>query len=373
MTDSQPLDGLRIGLLTDWMSLRGGGIPPVVLAQADLIASQGGDARIFALADPHTADEPRQAGEIPITLARVRGSDRFGYAPALVPSLLDAKLDLLHLHGIWMYPSRAALRWKRTSGRPLVLSSHGMLSPWLMARGKLQKFIARHAYLDANLKEADLLHALTASELADYARESGRGDTVIIPNPGPTAIEDIKGMPPANAVFIGRFHSKKNLLALIEGWSIAELPEGARLIVAGFGTEADTRLVRAAVDAAGPSVELREAVYGPAKAELLASARFVVLPSHSEGLPIAILEAWAAGIPTIQTPACNLPEGIEAGAALPCGYAASEIATALEQAFACGGDQWRTMSRAANILASGPFSPAAVTGRWIEAYRDLVA
>ena len=34
-----------------------------------------------------------------------------------------------------------------------------------------------------------------------------------------------------------------------------------------------------------------------------------ILPSFSEGLPMAVLEAWAYGLPVLMTDHCNLPEG----------------------------------------------------------------
>lgn len=41
-----------------------------------------------------------------------------------------------------------------------------------------------------------------------------------------------------------------------------------------------------------------------------------ILPSYSEGLPMAVLEAWAYAKPVLMTPECNLPEGFTANAAI---------------------------------------------------------
>jgi glycosyltransferase involved in cell wall biosynthesis len=98
----------------------------------------------------------------------------------------------------------------------------------------------------------------------------------------------------------------------------------------------------------------------------------MILPSHSEGLPFAILEAWAAGTPTIMTGECNLPEGFAAGAAIECGYDAAAIAGALATGLALSGPQWLEMARAAQGLAAGPFSAATVSLRWAEAYRTAI-
>jgi glycosyltransferase involved in cell wall biosynthesis len=58
-----------------------------------------------------------------------------------------------------------------------------------------------------------------------------------------------------------------------------------------------------------------------------------VLPSLSEGLPMAVLEAWSYAKPVLMTPECNLPEGFAAGAALRIGAHENEIAAGLRQLF----------------------------------------
>ncbi len=372
-TSNQPLAGKRIGLVSAWASRLGGGVFEAVVAQARLIAGQGGEALVFALEDEHSAEDAARFAEARVQVFPVKGPAQIGYAPALLPALHAALLDCLHLHGIWMYPSLAASRWARVSGRGYVISPHGMLDPWITARGRWKKALARAGYERTGWRRASFLHALTAREAVDIERESGRGDSVVIANAGPIpgAVPDRPREP--HFLYIGRIHPKKNLLALAEAWRQAERPAGARLTLAGWGDEADVMQLRAAVAAAGPSVQFVGPVYGAAKQALLERARFTVLPSHSEGLPMAVLEGWAAGTPAVLTGECNLPEGLAAGAALECGYVAESIRPALEAALRIGDGDWLGMARAAHGLASGPFSATAIAQRWSAAYLRAIA
>lgn len=368
-----PLAGKRIGLVSAWASRLGGGVFEAMVAQARLISEQGGEPLVFALQDQHCAEDAARFGGIQVRVFPVSGPGQIGFAPALFPALLEARLDLLHLHGIWMYPSLAASRWAAKTGKGYVVSPHGMLDPWITARGRWKKALARFGYERASWRRATYLHALTPREADDIARESGRTNSVVIANAGPEAgpLPDAPRGP--QLVFIGRIHPKKNLPALVEAWRRARRPDGARLTLAGWGDAADVAALRAVVADAGPSVEFVGPVYGAAKQALLDSARFTVLPSHSEGLPMAMLESWAAGTPTIMTAECNLPAGFAAGAAIECGYDAGAIVPVLEAALQTDADDWLDMARAAHGLASGPFAPQTIAARWSEAYLAGIA
>lgn len=366
---SLPLAGLRIGLVTASASRLGGGVFEVVAIQAGLIRALGGEAVVFALADRHSAEDAHRFAGSELVLCPVSGPAQFGYAPRLLPKLLAADLDCLHLHGIWMYPSRAATRWQKATGRRYLISTHGMLDPNTTRRRVWKKWLGRLAYERASWRAASGFHALTATEAANIRRETGVEPRAVIPNVGP---EPGPAPHPPRAplvVFLGRIHAIKNLDALVEGWVQARLPASARLVIAGWGEAAEVARLAALIAAAGPSVSFIGPDYGTAKQALLESARFIVLTSHSEGMPMAVLEGWAAGTPAILTRSCNLPEAFAAGAALVCGASPEEIAQALEVALGLDDAAWLVMAQAAQGLARGPFSAASVAARWAAVYR----
>lgn len=364
-----PLAGLRIGLVTASASRLGGGVFEAVAAQAALIRALGGEAPVFALKDRYCRDDAHRFSGSELIHCRVWGPAQIGYAPQLFERLLAARLDCLHLQGIWMYPSRAATRWASATKRRYIVSPHGMLDPWITARGKWKKGLARLGYERASWRAASVLHALTFSEAKEILVESRRGDALVIPNPAPDFEQSLPAARAPIVAFIGRIHPKKNLLGLVEGWRRAKLPQAAQLLIAGWGEPGDVAALEAAVTAAGPAVRLLGPVYGEDKQALLDRARFTILPSFGEGLPMAVLEGWAAGVPAILTANCNLPEGVTAGAAIACGHAPEAIAQALETALSRDDQAWLAMAAAAQGLARGPFSAASVAAQWAAAYR----
>ncbi len=367
------LQGRRIGLLTDWAWNRGGGVSEAVRMQAEFITDAGGEAMIFALADPRSPSDPTEHRGVPISLFPISGSARFGFAPRLLPGLIASRLDLVHLHGIWAYPARAGLRWAKVTGKPYMVSPHGMLDPWLMARGRVQKALARLAYVDGNLRSATALHALTATEAADIRHECGRQDSIVIPNAGPSAQPAPVSSRPSHVLYIGRIHPKKNLGALIEGWSRAQRGPDWRLTIAGWGADADVAELKGQIAAAPPSITFAGPVFGDAKQALLRGARYMILPSLSEGLPMAILEGWATGTPALMTSRCNLPDSFAAGAAIDCGLSPDSIRQALELALNRGAAEWLAMAKAAHRLATGPFSADVISSRWAQTYEGVLS
>ena len=119
---------------------------------------------------------------------------------------------------------------------------------------------------------------------------------------------------PLRLVYIGRLDREKGLYETLQGLRLAcELGVDARLMVAGRGPE-EGRLRRYA-QALG--IAARAAFIGPVfgdeKVKLLSTADLMILPSYAEGLPYALLEAMAAGIPVIATPVGAIPDVVTHG------------------------------------------------------------
>ena len=163
---SGPLSGLRVGLLTASASRIGGGVFEAVANQACMIRSLGGDVTVFALKDAESEVDSHRFPGCALLHSRVLGPAQFGYAPDMIENLVKANLDCLHLHGIWMYPSRAATLWARKTGKSCIISTHGMLDPAALARRPWKKDLAKVAYERVSWRSAALFHALSGSAIA---------------------------------------------------------------------------------------------------------------------------------------------------------------------------------------------------------------
>ena len=119
---------------------------------------------------------------------------------------------------------------------------------------------------------------------------------------------------PLRLVYLGRLADGKGLCELLHGLAAPSLRNNRpRLRVAGSGPE--RRHLQDLVRDLGlqSHVEFVGAVFGDAKRRLLADSDVFVLPSYSEGLPYALLEAMAAGTAVITTPVGAIPDTVECG------------------------------------------------------------
>ena len=63
-------------------------------------------------------------------------------------------------------------------------------------------------------------------------------------------------------------------------------------------------------------VKFHGGLFGDEKLKMYANADGYILPSHGEGLPMTVLEAWSWSLPVIMTGQCNIPEGFDNDAAI---------------------------------------------------------
>ncbi|ORA15032.1 FkbM family methyltransferase [Mycobacterium asiaticum] len=114
-----------------------------------------------------------------------------------------------------------------------------------------------------------------------------------------------------HAVSLGRIGARKGSYDLIAAIAMLDetLRDRLRLTLAGDG---EVNEVRAAVSAAGLDRTISVAGWldPAARDELLGDAQIFVLPSHDEGLPMALLEAMAYGLAPVTTLVGSIGEAI---------------------------------------------------------------
>ena len=142
----------------------------------------------------------------------------------------------------------------------------------------------------------------------------------IIPNWLDTApfAEIARGRPvregPATFLYMGWLEPHKGILDLVDAIAHAgERLAGARFVICGHGSAAARVRERIRETGLSGRVELRGWVTGTDKAAALAEADVLVLPSHREGMPNALLEAMASGLAVIAATAGGVVDVVEDG------------------------------------------------------------
>jgi poly(glycerol-phosphate) alpha-glucosyltransferase len=362
---------MKVGFLVGSVSREAGGLFHSVRGLAKAVASANTTASVFGISDEKGAVDSREWQPLPLHTFQPRFR-AWGYSDQLVPALLSADLDILSTHGLWKYCSVASHQWHRRSGRPYIVHPHGMLERWALQNAKWKKQMAALLYENTHLRDAACLRALCEAEAQSIRTFGMRNPVCIIPNgvdlpdlveSSPLEVESLPFQKFAQGrkvlLYLGRLHPKKNVANLVRAWKqmLESHPSAAKnwiLAIAGWGRTAYEQKLQEL--AAGSSVVFVGAQFGVEKNACYRGCDAFILPSLSEGLPMAVLEAWAHAKPVLMTPECNLPEGFATGAALQIGTSPEEIAAGLKQLAEMSDDDRRAMGARGRTLVATKFS-----------------
>ena len=192
---------------------------------------------------------------------------------------------------------------------------------------------------------------------------------IAVGNPVARAAEEV-GHP--NILFLGRLGQRKGIYDLLQAmvWLLEKLP-GAQLVCGGDGEIEEVRAKAAALGIAN-NVSVVGWVTGAAKQELLQHASVYVLPSYNEGLPMAILEAMAAGIPVVASDVGGIPDAIDNGVDgfLVSPGNAEQLGNCLESLL-IDPDLRRRIGLRGQLKARQKFAAAVIFENLGQVYRDL--
>jgi glycosyltransferase involved in cell wall biosynthesis len=290
-----------------------GGPPQVAVALAHA-QRQAGHELAFASHDAGSAavGEFLAAGGLPHA-GRVTIGECGVFGDTAFAAAMDSRPvpDLLHLHGVWNTILPQAARWANRKRIPFVMSTHGSLHPFPMARGRLKKRLALALTHRDLLRRASRVFVLNDEERS-AARRFGAGAVEVLPNgvDPPTDVppaESVDGRP--SLVFLGRLDWTKGVERLVTAHRmVLDAGIDCDLVIIGndWGSQAS---IESAVrsSATGHRVRLVGPRYGNEKWRLLAGASLLVhLPTY-EGFGMAVLEALAVGTPAVIGDRCLLP------------------------------------------------------------------
>jgi glycosyltransferase involved in cell wall biosynthesis len=227
--------------------------------------------------------------------------------------LFTGRVALLHVHSssgpsfwrksLFIVPAF----WLRV---PVVLHWHG---------GGFVQFFERSAgwrqrFIGWLFRRCDRVVALSAQWHDTLTRLVPGIRAVTITNPVvmPPAPAPLTGDPPA-VLFLGLVNAHKGVYDLLQAWAVVQRQvPGARLRIGGTGELEAARRQAEALGIAG-SVEWLGWIGRERKAEALSGAWALVLPSYMEGVPMALLEAMAAGVPVVSTRVGGIPLAVRDG------------------------------------------------------------
>jgi glycosyltransferase involved in cell wall biosynthesis len=311
-----------------------------------------------------------------------KGPGKAFYAPELRQLAAEAveQAEWFHGHGLYVWTNMWLGGEARKRGKPLVYHPQGFFDPWILRRSRGKKRLAHWLFEDANIKhvrwwravsskEAEQIRAVVGSRAVVHVipngididevdaldahegdRRQGTGDPPSL-GYGVTSGRQESGtsdsLPltrysawaerkrPKRLLFLSRIHAKKGLDLLVPAWGklTREFPDWELLIVGPDEGGYQATVEKMIADCGcGDACWIHPAVSGAEKHALLRTADLFVLPSYSEGFPMAVLEAAAHRISVVQTDECNFPELTAAGGAWECRPERDAVEAALREA-----------------------------------------
>ncbi|MFY1637074.1 glycosyltransferase [Solwaraspora sp. WMMB335] len=397
---------------------RRGGAEGYLLDLAELQRIGGNEVAYFGMTHPDNDSPLRYAEHFPSYVEleppprglrpRLAAAGRMLWSPAsrrgLARVIADFAPDVIHLHNIYHQLSPSVLAAARAAGVPCVLTLHdyklacpsyqmldrGMVCDACVGGGPLHA--ARRRCKDGSASASTLLAVESwihrqlraygpvgvfvspSRFLADVMRRAGvYPDRMrVINHFVDTSAIAVKPAPGGGVLFAGRISPEKGVDVLVE--AVAAVPHGTTVDVAGDGPALPA--VRALADRVAPGrVRFHGRLDKHRLQALIRSSAVVAVPSRwHENQPMAVLEAFASGVPVVGTDLGGLPELISPGVdgeVVPAGDPAA-LGAALGKLVA-DPDRAYEMGRAARSKIDSQFTPELHLARLRDAYRAAAA
>lgn len=371
------------------MSPEAGGPPAAVKGLSGELVRLGHQTAIWTTEAGVESGVSEIAEGVEIRSFPLDGLKKWFYAPLMGKALRSeaAGFDIVHIHGVWLYPTTAAARTCRTGDVPYLIRPCGMLSRFSLARKSLKKRLYGFAVERSNLSGAAAVHFTSEREASESFLFGARPPTVVVPNGVPIADEPdgadrsgefrekygIGGR--RYILYLGRLSEKKGLDLLCDGF-LAAIGESSDvcLALAGPDEEPYARALKERTSEARRRGRIVFTGYleGAEKQAAFSGAELFAHPSFDENFGMSIVEAMAAGLPVLVSDGVDLHGEIaESGAGCVVPLEVGKVAEGLRRLLGAP-EAARKMGQRGRRLARERFGLRLVGDGMVRAYRRIL-
>jgi len=312
---------------------------------------------------------------------------RYAYSPALSAALREGvwEADLVHIHALWLHPTRAAAQTCQQVGRPYIVSPCGALDPYSLRihwplkrayglwieRRTLAGAAAVHFTSSQEQNQSDMLGTSPATFVVPRCLE-----TDSIPATLPRSFRQQHPSIGESKIllFLGRLHPKKRLDIVARAFILAARRRGDLHLVISGPEDGSGPPVRKLLQEAGmlDRTTFTGLLAGKEKWAAFRESSLFLLPSEDENFGMGALEAMSCGIPVLLSRQVGISAAAEhAGAGIVLEQNPSSWAEAIDQLLK-NPQRMQDLGEAGRRLAEGEFSCRQVASAMRQAYLDVL-
>lgn len=231
---------------------------------------------------------------------------------------LKGRQVVFHIHGGFIPEFYTLSKMLRKAEIPYVITGHGAYNEVAMKRSWWRKRLYFILFEKSLVANASSVHFLGESEENGLKKVVRKFKSTLVPN-GQEAISEKPIVQPSyngemKFGFCGRLDMHtKGLDLLTDGFAaFAKHHPYAKLVLIGDGSDREALQKRCADLGIMENVQFLGSKFGQEKLDLIASMDAFFHPSRNEGLPTAVLEAAALGVPCVVSHESNMRGYIKA-------------------------------------------------------------
>ena len=235
-----------------------------------------------------------------------------------------SSFDVVHIHGLYRFPSSFAALIARLYKIPYLIRPHGSLDPYIHKRSTLNLLPLKRVYekiIDfPNIANASLIHFTSLDESTLCEKYNFPTPHIVVPNgldwnryaelPSKGWLRNKLALNDQPIVlFLGRLHFKKGFDLLIPSFSsvLQQFPD-TQLVIAGPDNYGYLKQIKSWILEYNldQNVQFLGMLDSEEVLKALVDSNVFVLPSYTENFGVAVIEAMACSIPVVVSDQVNI-------------------------------------------------------------------